>query len=654
MPNFNIVISATDKATAVVNKINDRMAKVTRPLEDTRKSFKRFETAVADNPISKGLGKVSGAALGVARSVGKIAAPIAAITGVGSIAGIAMLADRWAKFGRSVSYASQELGVSTSQLQQYQGMATLAGVSTEGMVSSIGALGTTMEDARWGRNQGALMMLNRLGIGLKKTKSGAWDVNAEMMAVAKVMTNDKLKNNPWAQSLIANQLGMSALLPMLRQGEQGMKKYQDMQQRLGYISSPEDIQNANQFAQSLAGLQISAEGLGQSLMDKAMPALKPFIDDLSSWIGKNRELISTDVASWIKTIADYVSKVNWKDVGNGITGFFTDAKGSATGLKTVLDDIVATFQKISDFKNGMQYGFQNGGAVEQALGVGGEFTNADNAMYASQHGQDKDFAARRDAMLKSGQIGSLDFYKKSAGWMERLLPASQIQSDYQDYIANNVAKSFLDPGSFKNLPSSGGKGGGVRGGVQNSNAAVKFFQSQGWTQNQAAGIAANLGEESGFDPNATGDKGTAYGAAQWHKDRQQNFEKWAGHSIKGSSLDEQMRFVQYELTQGTEKDAGDRLRRTNTAYEAGSTVSRFYERPGAQDEAAANRGSQATAIANQGPYSSGAATAQGGAVHVQVDLKNAPPGTTAKATTTGNTTASPPRIGYSTVGAAAA
>ncbi|OOG61451.1 hypothetical protein B0E46_15860 [Rhodanobacter sp. B04] len=641
---FNIVITATDAATATVKKVNDAMGRITRPFEEAHKSFKRLDTALADNPIAKSLGHISKASLGVAKSIGRIAAPIAAITGIGSIAGITMLADRWAKFGRSVTYAAQGIGISTSMLQQYQGVATLAGVSTESMVSGLGALGTTMEDARWGRNQGALMMLNRLGIGLKKTKSGAWDVNAEFMAVAKVMNSSKLKNNPWAQQLIASQLGMTSLLPLLRQGEDGIKKYEVLQQKLGYISSPQDIQNANDFALSLAGMKISAEGLGQSIMDKAMPAIRPFIDDLSSWIGKNRELISNDVSGWIKAIADGVSKVDWKAVGTQVTGFFSDAKGSASELKEVLDGVVASFRAVGNLYNGTKYIFRPGGSASQMTGFGaGQFTNADYAAYSSEHGDDAAFKARQQQLLKSGSAGSLEFFKNSAGIFEKMRPSAKIQADYQDYLDNLTAKSFLDPTSSTKI---------VRGGIKNQQAALSFFRSQGWSLNQAAGIAANLGEESGFNPGAVGDRGAAYGLGQWHADRQRNFARWAGHSIQGSTADEQMRFVQYELTQGTEKAAGDRLRGTNSAYDAGSIVSRFYERPGAAAEAAANRGGQAIAMA-QGPYTSGAASTKAGAVQVEVTLKNAPPGTTAKATSTGAATTAPPRIGYSAVGASA-
>src|SRR5581483_11132801 len=68
--------------------------------------------------------------------------------------------------------------------------------------------------------------------------------------------------------------------------------------------------------------------------------------------------------------------------------------------------------------------------------------------------------------------------------------------------------------------------------------AMAYFMSQGWTKAQAAGIVANIDRESNFRANVFGDKGTAYGLGQWHKDRQAAFAKWAGHSIIGSTLAE--------------------------------------------------------------------------------------------------------------------
>jgi hypothetical protein len=51
----------------------------------------------------------------------------------------------------------------------------------------------------------------------------------------------------------------------------------------------------------------------------------------------------------------------------------------------------------------------------------------------------------------------------------------------------------------------------------NAKFAVSYLEKKGWTRNQAAGIVANLQEESGANLNtkAVGDSGASEGIAQW-------------------------------------------------------------------------------------------------------------------------------------------
>lgn len=139
------------------------------------------------------------------------------------------------------------------------------------------------------------------------------------------------------------------------------------------------------------------------------------------------------------------------------------------------------------------------------------------------------------------------------------------------------------------------------GGPVAAGATIEFFRSKGWTEEQAMGIAANLEQESGFRHDATGDGGNAYGIAQWHKDRQENFRKFSGKDIRESTPAEQLEFVNYEMTKGAEKSAGDRLRMTDTAYDAASTVSRYYERPADKEGEAERRGRMAEAYPSSAP-----------------------------------------------------
>jgi hypothetical protein len=141
-----------------------------------------------------------------------------------------------------------------------------------------------------------------------------------------------------------------------------------------------------------------------------------------------------------------------------------------------------------------------------------------------------------------------------------------------------------DPGEA--APWAGAKPGGGKTG--SAAGVIDYFEKQGWTKEQAAGIAANLSRESGFNPRSVGDNGAAYGIGQWHPDRQAAFKEQFGHDIRESSLEEQLAFVQNELT-GSHQLAGRLLRKASTPEEAGSAISRYYEAPGNVEGEAAQR-----------------------------------------------------------------
>lgn len=126
---------------------------------------------------------------------------------------------------------------------------------------------------------------------------------------------------------------------------------------------------------------------------------------------------------------------------------------------------------------------------------------------------------------------------------------------------------------------------------------VRFFEGFGWSRAQAAGIVANLQAESQMDPKAIGDNGKAVGIAQWHPDRQAEFKRVFGKDLKDASVEEQMKFVHYELMHGAEKKAGALLKATQNADQAGQVVSRYYERPANAEYEASRRGAAAAQIA---------------------------------------------------------
>lgn len=132
-----------------------------------------------------------------------------------------------------------------------------------------------------------------------------------------------------------------------------------------------------------------------------------------------------------------------------------------------------------------------------------------------------------------------------------------------------------------------------QGGSEAVGVTVDYFRQQGWTEEQAMGIAANIEQESGFKHNNVGDGGQAYGLAQWHPDRQADFAKFSGKDIRKSTGVEQLDFIQHELTKGKYQAAGNSLKTATTAYDAGAIVSRQYERPADKEGEADRRGERA-------------------------------------------------------------
>lgn len=133
--------------------------------------------------------------------------------------------------------------------------------------------------------------------------------------------------------------------------------------------------------------------------------------------------------------------------------------------------------------------------------------------------------------------------------------------------------------------------------AQKIDQAIGFFEGQGWSRAQAIGIVANLDAESNMDHNISQiGGGPGYGLAQWEGPRQASFASWAGHDIRQSTFEEQLRFIQWELTH-TESAAGARLREADDPRSAAEIVTRYYERPADTDGEAARRGQRAVDMA---------------------------------------------------------
>lgn len=163
----------------------------------------------------------------------------------------------------------------------------------------------------------------------------------------------------------------------------------------------------------------------------------------------------------------------------------------------------------------------------------------------------------------------------------------------QDGVAGPATWSALFDRDDDGAPFAAGGAALPRAGSDVPRRCFEVLRGHNFTAEQACGIIANVDRESGFNPAALGDGLKAYGLGQWHPDRQGAFRTKFSKPIVGSSIDDQLAFIHFEMMEGREQRAGEKLQAARTAREAGEIVSRFYERPAAADAEAQLRGAKA-------------------------------------------------------------
>lgn len=219
-----------------------------------------------------GLGEAATAGSALSGAIGAVGVAVGATVGILAAAGYAAfkLADGWAKGAASIGRTAEIIGVSTKALQEFTAAGERVGIDKDKSTGAIGSLSQTLNDARYGRNTGALEVLRRLGVGIKTRSDGTVDTEAMLPAIADALT----KQNSSGRRTAAGLLGIPVdALPVFTQGGKALR---------------DDMRDANSHAVVLSdeeiarGKRIQRKGamVGQ-LKDRMMSAAGSAAADVS-------------------------------------------------------------------------------------------------------------------------------------------------------------------------------------------------------------------------------------------------------------------------------------------------------------------------------------------------------------------------------------
>jgi hypothetical protein len=288
---FPIDVTAQDKFSAVFDRLNKVAGKAIRPLADVGKSVERAGKAAGFDKVAGGIAKIGGVAVDAGKKLGALNGPMAFLGSAGTIAGIAAMADQWARAGLTLQNTAAAAGLSASNLMGVRSAAELVGVGGDAAASAMNNLGTTLHEAVYGRNPEALAMLNQLGVGLHRTKTGAVDSKQALYDLADAIARQK---DAQTQNFVARMFGIEDLLPAIRDGgSAALKQLEEFGRRSGAVMDEQGTKKADEFGLSLQRLKSAVSGIGNAIELEMIPKMQPVIDKLTKWIVGNRDTAAT-------------------------------------------------------------------------------------------------------------------------------------------------------------------------------------------------------------------------------------------------------------------------------------------------------------------------------------------------------------------------
>jgi hypothetical protein len=445
----------------------------------------------------------------------------------------------------ALSRLSDNVGIGIDRLAAYGLAAKNAGSSAEGMMALINK---ASNEATLRRTRGEIapgvQAAYQYGSQYSSIVSEDFkDAETWLLKQAEILHTAKMKGSEQEAIAIAQKMGIAREeANFLMQGRVAIQQRIDDAKSLTGVTEAQG-ESSKDLAEKWNNLKAVYDSTGRTVLFK----LAPYLDWL---ISKGREF-----DNWLKS--DEFKK--WlEESGKSIEDFLRDSDEfvqSIGGWKTVLTGLLAL--KVAEF-------------VAPLLLLTGALTGVSTALTAVT-------AAAAAGYGVGKYINDLlpdDFKDKAGEWTARLLATFGNEDAKKALIASGDAPQQSISEGFNELKNN------VGGYFDRKRAeqAAKFFESKGWTKEQAAGIVANLKAESDLKDDAKGDGGKAYGVAQWHPDRQAKFKEIFGHDITKSGLREQLEFVDWEL-RNTEAAAGRKLKAAKTRAEATDAVQIHYERP---------------------------------------------------------------------------
>lgn len=262
-------------------------------------------------PFTNAFGAIGRVGAVAAKSVAKLAGVAAAAKGaiVAGVGEFAQGADEIRRFARAVD-------VSSESLQELRLSGQMLGVDSTKVDDALKEL--TLRLGEMAAGEGALSgALDKISPKLKNQLKGAKDTESAFVLITQAMSQLSTQQQ---RMFLSDAAFGGAGEDVVRFGELGAKGLAELRQQVrAYgVQSDATLEQTQKAANQWKAVKLTIHGVAASIGGALAPALAPLVERLSAWIGKNRELISQRIVSFVTKLSDAISAIDWGAVVDGL------------------------------------------------------------------------------------------------------------------------------------------------------------------------------------------------------------------------------------------------------------------------------------------------------------------------------------------------
>ncbi|WP_075632572.1 transglycosylase SLT domain-containing protein [Novacetimonas hansenii] len=314
-----VTISAQDRVSQTIERINARIARMQAPVRRVQAAFGRFASLSGMSRLNNGIVGVGRSAVGAFQSLGQIVPVLGTITGATTVAGVFRLANAWSQVGTNLRTTSRTMGMAPQRLQAMQNAAKLAGGSAESMTGALQQLSQTRWAATHNQDPAAAAQFRAVGISMGELQKLSPDKLFDRVA-----TRLREIRNPAAQAVAATSLfggAAQGLMPIFQQTNEQWSQTIRWAERYSHMTQA-SVDAANSLRGSLSALDESVKDFSDSISQAVAPGIRELTDFITNLIEANRTWISQNIGDYVRQFVTWLRAGGWNRIRGDIVGVY--------------------------------------------------------------------------------------------------------------------------------------------------------------------------------------------------------------------------------------------------------------------------------------------------------------------------------------------